>query len=462
MTMERAHPTREPIPQIDDLAQAESGSPFTPHDADDVAEMLAAIDVDDVEELFDIPDPVRYDGSFGIEGESEQGVRRRLERTLDANADVTEFLGRGHYAHYVPSVVDSLSLRSEFITSYTQYQPEISQGFLQVLFEFQSLVTELTGMDVANCSMYDAATALGEAATLADRVRAADGSTILVPDYLRAERRAVLENYTDGAGLSICEFPTENGMVDPDALETALDEDVLLVYVETPTTDGVIEEHLGAVGSILEDRETLFCLGSDLLALSLLENPATVGADVVVGNAGVLGLPNAFGMGIGLFACREEFLRQVPGRLVGASEDADGDRTYTLTLQTREQHIRRERATSNICSNQAWVALRTAIHATYLGPEGLTDLADRCTRLPARLAAELDEVPGVSAPANDAYHFREFTAEIDGDAEAVVSELADRGFAVHQRGEDAIQVCVTEANEAHVDDFLEQVREVMA
>ncbi len=424
--------------------------------------MLAAIGADDVEELFDVPEPVRYDGSFGIEGRSERAVRRRLDRTLDANADVVEFLGRGHYSHYVPSVVDSLSLRSEFITSYTQYQPEVSQGFLQVLFEFQSLVTELTGMDVANCSMYDAATALGEAATLADRVRAADGSTILVPDYLRAERRAVLENYADGPGLEIREFPTANGMVDPDALESALGEDVLLVYVENPTTDGVIEEHLDEIGSILEDRETLFCLGSDLLALSLLQNPADVGADVVVGNAGVLGLPNVYGMGIGLFACREEFLRQVPGRLVGASEDADGDRTYTLTLQTREQHIRRERATSNICSNQAWVALRTAIHAAYLGPEGLTALADRCTRLPARLAAELDAIPGVSAPANDAYHFREFTAEIDGDAEAVVSELADRGFAVHRRGDDAIQVCVTETNEEHAAELLETVREVMA
>ncbi|SDX75783.1 aminomethyl-transferring glycine dehydrogenase subunit GcvPA [Halopenitus persicus] len=462
--MNQTHPTRETDLSFDesDAAQAESGSPFTPHDAEDVTEMLAAIGADDVEELFDVPEPVRYDGSFGIEGRSERAVRRRLDRTLDANADVVEFLGRGHYSHYVPSVVDSLSLRSEFITSYTQYQPEVSQGFLQVLFEFQSLVTELTGMDVANCSMYDAATALGEAATLADRVRAADGSTILVPDYLRAERRAVLENYADGPGLEIREFPTANGMVDPDALESALGEDVLLVYVENPTTDGVIEEHLDEIGSILEDRETLFCLGSDLLALSLLQNPADVGADVVVGNAGVLGLPNVYGMGIGLFACREEFLRQVPGRLVGASEDADGDRTYTLTLQTREQHIRRERATSNICSNQAWVALRTAIHAAYLGPEGLTALADRCTRLPARLAAELDAIPGVSAPANDAYHFREFTAEIDGDAEAVVSELADRGFAVHRRGDDAIQVCVTETNEEHAAELLETVREVMA
>lgn len=458
--MKQTQPARDPRVSIGD--QAEQGSPFTPHDENDVDEMLAAIGTDHIEDLFDIPDPVRFDGSFGIEGQSERAVTQRLQRTLDTNADVAEFLGRGHYSHYVPSVVDSLSLRSEFITSYTQYQPEISQGFLQVLFEFQSLVTELTGMDVANCSMYDAATALGEAATLADRVRAVDGSVILVPDYLRPERRAVLENYTDGSDLSIREFPTENGMADPETLESSLDESVLLVYLENPTTEGVIEEHLTEVGSILDDRDALFCLGSDLLALSLLQDPAEVGADVVIGNAGVLGLPNAFGMSIGLFACRDEFLRQVPGRLVGTSTDSAGDRTYTLTLQTREQHIRRERATSNICSNQAWVALRTAIHATYLGPDGLSSLADRCTRLPARLAAELDRIDGVSAPANDAYHFREFTAEIDGDAETVVSKLADRGFAVHQHGDHTIQVCVTETNEELADEFVEHVQEVMA
>lgn len=437
------------------------GSPFTPHDEADVRLMLDAVGATDVEELFDIPDSVRFDGEFGIEGSSEQAVKQRLHRVLETNADVTEFLGRGHYSHYVPSVVDHLSLRSEFITSYTQYQPEVSQGFLQVLFEFQSLVSELTGMDVANCSMYDAATALGEAATLADRVREADGSVILVPDYLRSERRAVLENYTNGSDLSIRELPTEGGMVRPDTLRSCLDDDVLLVYVENPTSEGVIEEHLTEIGSMVNEERSLLCIGSDLVALSLLQNPGQFGADIVVGNAGVLGLPNVYGMSIGIFACREDFLRQIPGRLVGASRDSAGDRTYTLTLQTREQHIRRERATSNICSNQAWVALRTAIHATYLGPDGLTELADRCTRLPARVASELDEIDGVSAPVNDAYHFREFTVAVERDAGEVVSELVSEGFAVHERDDQTLQICVTETNEHRIDDFIESFREVM-
>lgn len=437
------------------------GSPFTPHDEDDVRRMLDAIGATDIEDLFDIPDSVRFDGEFGIEGLSEQAVKQRLRRVLGKNADVTEFLGRGHYSHYVPSVVDHLSLRSEFITSYTQYQPEVSQGFLQVLFEFQSLVAELTGMDVANCSMYDAATALGEAATLADRVREADGSVVLVPEYLRSERRDVLENYTDGSGLSIRELPTEGGMVQPETLRAFLDDDVLLVYVENPTAEGAIEEHLTEIGSIVNEESSLLCIGSDLIALSLLQNPGQVGADIVVGKAGVLGLPNVYGMGIGIFACRDDFLRQTPGRLVGASRDSVGDRAYTLTLQTREQHIRRERATSNICSNQAWVALRTAIHATYLGPDGLATLADQCTRLPARVASELDQIEGVSAPVNDAYHFREFTAEVERDAGEVVSELASEGFAVHERDAQRLQICVTETNEHRIDDFIESFREVM-
>ncbi|SEP01016.1 glycine dehydrogenase (decarboxylating) alpha subunit [Halogranum amylolyticum] len=436
-------------------------SPFTPHDEDDISRMLTAIGVTDIEELFDIPSSVRFEGEFGIEGLSEQAVKQRLQRILGNNADVTEFLGRGHYSHYVPSVVDHLSLRSEFITSYTQYQPEVSQGFLQVLFEFQSLVTELTGMDVANCSMYDAATALGEAATLADRVRDADGSTILVPDYLRSERRDVLENYTAGSELSIRELPTEGGMVRPGTLRSYLDDDTLLVYVENPTSEGVIEEHLTEIGSILDGEDSLLCIGSDLVALSLLQSPGQIGADIVVGSAGTLGLPSVYGMGIGIFACRDDFLRQMPGRLVGASRDSAGDRAYTLTLQTREQHIRRERATSNICSNQAWVALRSAIHATCLGPDGLASLADECTRLPARVASELDQIEGISAPVNDAYHFREFTAAIEDDATDVVSNMVEEGFAIHELDEETVQICVTETNEHRTDDLIEGFREVM-
>jgi glycine dehydrogenase subunit 1 len=446
---------------VDGMNAAPEGSPYAASSPAEVAAMLDEVGVDSVEDLFDIPETVRFEGTFDVEAASEQAVRRRLEETLATNDDLTEFLGRGRYAHYVPSVVDTLSLRSEFITSYTQYQPEVAQGFLQVLFEYQSMLVELTGLGVANCSMYDAATALGEAALLADRVRSVDGSRVLVPDYLREERRDVLENYVSGTALSVATFPTADGQVDPAALDDALSGDAVMVYAENPTVEGVVEEHLDRVGELADAYGALFCLGSDPVALSLLQSPAAVGADVVVGDASVLGVGPAYGTSLGMFACAEEFLRQVPGRLVGCSEDSDGARVYTLTLQTREQHIRRERATSNICTNQAWVALRTAIHAASLGPSGLVGLAERCHRLSERVASELDDVAGVSAPVHDGFHFREFVVRVDRDAAALAADLREAGFAVHVRGEDEIQVCVTDANEHRADDLVRSVAEVM-
>jgi len=438
-----------------------TGSPFAPNSGETVEAMLEVIGADDIEELFDIPESVRFDGSLGIESTSEHALTRQLAATLDSNASLTEFLGRGHYSHQVPSVVDHLSLRSEFLTSYTQYQPEVSQGFLQALFEYQSMLVELTGLGVANCSMYDAATALGEAATLATRVRQVDGSQVLVPDYTRSEHLDVLENYVAGTDLVVESFETRDGMVDPAILEDQLSDDTVMVYAENPTVEGVIQESLSDIGALADEYGALFCLGSDPVALSLLERPADVGADIVVGEASVLGLPAAHGMGLGLFACREEFLRQVPGRLVGASEDEAGTRAYTLTLQTREQHIRRERATSNICTNQAWVALRTAIHAAWLGPEGLLSLAERCHRNAEKLAVELDRIEGVSAPVHDCLHFRECQASFEADALEVATSLRDRGFAVHALDEDRLQICVTDTNEHERENLLQAITEVV-
>ncbi|WP_459194620.1 aminomethyl-transferring glycine dehydrogenase subunit GcvPA [Halosimplex sp. J119] len=436
------------------------GSPYAPHDAADTEAMLAAVGADSEEDLFDIPEPVRFDGEFGIEAREERTVRRQVQRTLGRNDDLTEFMGRGHYDHYVPALVDDLASRQEFLTSYTQYQPEVAQGFLQALFEYQSMLVELTGLDVANCSMYDAASALGEAATLSQRVRSVSGDRVLVPDQLREGKRAVLEQYAAGPDLSVESYPTEAGNVDVDGLADALDGDAAMVYAENPTVSGAIEESLGAVGDLADEHDALFVVGSDPVALALLERPADVGADVVVGEASSLGLGTAYGTGMGIFATREEHLRQVPGRLVGVSEDATDRRAFTLTLQTREQHIRKERATSNICTNQALLALRAAIHAATLGPDGLVDLAEDCVRLAEDLANRLDDVSGVKAPVHDRYHFREFQARTDQPAEAVASDLEAEGFAVHVVGDHRIQVCVTDANEPAIDRFVEAVEEV--
>jgi glycine dehydrogenase subunit 1 len=438
----------------------ETGSPFAPHTEAETAAMLEAVGVDDETELFDIPADVRFDGEFGIDERSEREVREEVAALLDRNDDLVEFLGRGHHAHYVPSVVDNLSLRQEFLTSYTQYQPEVTQGFLQALFEYQSLLVELTGLDVANCSMYDAATALGEAATLTSRVRQADGHRVLVPELLRAGKRETLANYVAGTDLTVESYPMDDANVDVDALAELVDDDVAMVYAETPTVRGTVEEQLEDVAALAHDAGGLFVLGSDPVALSLLAEPASVGADVVVGDAAALGLPTSYGMGLGLFACREEFLRQVPGRLVGAGEDEAGRRAYTLTLQTREQHIRKERATSNICTNQAWVALRTAIHAFSLGPEGLVELAGDSVERAEALAGRLDEVDGVAAPVHDRHHFREFVARTDRPAEAVVDDLAGAGYAAHAVGDHEVQVCITEVNADAVDGFVAALEEV--
>ena len=435
------------------------GTPFAPHTAETTAEMLDAVGVDEEAELFDIPGSVAFDGEFGIPARSEREVIGDLRDTFARNDDLTEFLGRGHYGHYVPALVDDLSSRSEFLTSYTQYQPEITQGFLQALFEYQSMLVELTGLPVANCSMYDAATALAEAALLADRVRSTTGETVLVPEDLRDGKRSTLDNYVDGSPLSVATYPYDDGIVDLDALGDRVDDDVCYVYAENPTVTGAIEENLAAVGEIAADNDALFCVGSDVVALGLLREPASVGADVVVGEAGALGLPTAYGMGLGLFACREEYLRQVPGRLVGASEDAAGMRAYTLTLQTREQHIRKERATSNICTNQAWVALRTAMHVATLGASGLADLAEDCVVNARDLAADLDDLGGVTAPLHDRHHFREFAVGVDG-APGVAEGLRERGYAVHVLDDETLQVCVTDLNAGETDGLVAAFAEV--
>ncbi len=436
-----------------------NGSPFAPHTAADRRAMLDSVGVDTEADLFDIPETVAFDGEFAIPARSEQEIRAELRQQFARNQNLTEFLGRGHYSHYIPSIVGHLSDRAEYLTSYTQYQPEITQGFLQVLFEYQSMLVELTGLPVANCSMYDAATGLAEAALLADRVRQTSGETILVPEFLRTGKRSVLENYVAGAGLSVESYSMADGTVDTATLAETAGDSTVMIYVENPTVRGTIEEGLSEIGEIAADNEALFCLGSDLVALSLLQEPASVGADVVVGEADVLGLPTSYGMGLGIFATRETFLRQVPGRLVGVSEDADDRRAYTLTLQTREQHIRKERATSNICTNQAWVALRTAMHIASLGPDGLVELAADCVRDAADLAARIDALDGYQAPIYDRHHFREFVVRSDQPAKAVADALEADGFAVHVIDDHLLQLCVTETNRQFVDQLVAALQE---
>jgi glycine dehydrogenase subunit 1 len=424
--------------------------------------MLESIGADDVEDLFDVPETVRYDGELGIEARDEPTIKQEIASILDRNEEMVELLGRGNYDHYVPSVVDQLSGRSEFLTSYTQYQAEVTQGFLQALFEFQSMLRELTGLDVVNCSMYDAASAIGEAATLASRIRETSGDRVLLPDIIQDNRRDVIENYVAGPEMPVDTYPTDDGNVDVDGLRSKMDEDVVMVYVESPTARGTIEEGLDEVGALTDEFDAMFTLGSDPVALAMLEEPTAAGVDTVVGEAGVLGLPTSFGMGTGLFATKKDYVRQVPGRLVGVSEDSNDKRSFTLTLQTREQHIRRERATSNICTNQAWVALRIAMHMALVGPSGLLDLATESVKRATDLAERVDDIDGIEAPIHDRHHFREFVARTEAPAGRIAEELADDGFAVHVLGEDELQFCVTGVSDEELDEFVSTLTEVSA
>ncbi|MFQ3294935.1 MAG: glycine dehydrogenase subunit 1 [Halobacteriales archaeon] len=439
-----------------------SGSPFTPHSPEETEAMLESIGADDVEDLFDVPETVRYDGELGIEARDEPTIKQEIASILDRNEEMVELLGRGNYDHYVPSVVDQLSGRSEFLTSYTQYQAEVTQGFLQALFEFQSMLRELTGLDVVNCSMYDAASAIGEAATLASRIRETSGDRVLLPDIIQDNRRDVIENYVAGPEMPVDTYPTDDGNVDVDGLRSKMDEDVVMVYVESPTARGTIEEGLDEVGALTDEFDAMFTLGSDPVALAMLEEPTAAGVDTVVGEAGVLGLPTSFGMGTGLFATKKDYVRQVPGRLVGVSEDSNDKRSFTLTLQTREQHIRRERATSNICTNQAWVALRIAMHMALVGPSGLLDLATESVKRATDLAERVDDIDGIEAPIHDRHHFREFVARTEAPAGRIAEELADDGFAVHVLGEDELQFCVTGVSDEELDEFVSTLTEVSA
>jgi glycine dehydrogenase subunit 1 len=437
------------------------GSPYAPQDSADREAICATLGIDSPSELFDIPSPVTFDGSLELPARSEAETRRHVGELLDQNEDVERYLGRGHYDQYVPAVVDDLAGRSEFLTSYTQYQPEVAQGFLQALFEYQSMLVELTGLEVANCSMYDGATALGEAVTLSQRAREVSGQTVLLPAHLREDTRSVVENYAAGADVTVETYPMDDGAVDIDALEGIMDSDVAMVYAANPTIRGVIQPQLGAVGERTEDHDALFCLGSDPVALALLESPASLGADIVVGEASTLGNGTAYGMGLGLFVTREAYLRQVPGRLVGAGEAADGRRAYTLTLQTREQHIRRERATSNICTNQAWVALRVAMHAALLGPDGLVSKATACVQRARELADRINALDGITAPVHDRHHFREFVARTASNAFGLKEMLASRGVAVHALDENHLQICVTQHSPSSHDAFIAALREVI-
>lgn len=351
---------------------------YLPMTEQDQKEMLSSIGVETVDELFsDIPESVRFKGEYKIKpAKSESALMTELSNLASKNADLkryTSFLGAGVYDHYQPIIVDHVISRSEFYTAYTPYQPEISQGELQAIFEFQTMICELTGMDVANSSMYDGATALAEAAMLA--AGQTRRNKILLSRAVHPEARDVVKTYAKGQRVEVVEIPYKDGVTDIASLKELISDDVAGVIVQYPNFFGRIEP-LKEMEEIIHSAKSMFIVSSNPLALGALTPPGELGADIVTGDAQPFGIPTSFGgPHCGYFAVTNKLLRKVPGRLVGQTVDEDGKRGFVLTLQAREQHIRREKATSNICSNQALMALAASVAMTALGKKGTKDMA---------------------------------------------------------------------------------------
>jgi len=398
---------------------------FVPHSDADRRDMLAKIGVSSIRELYgDVPDSLVRDGLPDMpDAASEWEAIREIQALADGNQSLVCFAGAGQYDHFVPAAVDHLVRRSEFYTAYTPYQPEVSQGTLQVIYEFQTMVCELTGMDVANASMYDGPSAAAEAAVMARAVTRRD--RVLAAASLHPHYRKVTETYLHGQGSELQTVPiTDRGLVDREALSGALGDDVACVIVQYPNFFGVIEE-LEPLAEIVAAAGALLVVAADPVALALIRPPGECGADIVVAEGQPFGNPLSFGGPVvGLFAAKQKYVRKMPGRIVGATEDVEGRRGYVLTLQTREQQIRRDKATSNICTNQGLNALAATIHLSLLGRDGLRKVAEVSARNAHYARAQLEELPGVELLYPQSPFVREFAIRTEENSRAIL----ERGF----------------------------------
>jgi len=385
--------------------------------------MMREIGIESIDELYlDIPGKYFLKKPLNLpKGLSEFEVKRHIENLLSKNktcADMPVFLGAGCWPHYVPAAVGEIVRRSEFLTAYTPYQAEVSQGMLQALFEYQSMICELTAMDVANCSMYDWASALGEAARMAARIT--KRSEILVPKIIHPERKATLHVYAEPAGLSVreVEYNRETGQLSLNDLENKISRETAAVYIENPSYLGFIETQVEEISQTAHAHGALFIVGVDPTSLGILKPPGEYGADIVVGEGQPLGNPmNYGGPLLGIFACRDDpnMIRQMPGRIIGLTTTVDGSRHgYCMALQTREQHIRRERATSNICSNEALCAVAAAVYLALLGPNGLRELGETIMYKANYAMRLLSKIEGLKVPVFKTAHFKEFTVNFEG------------------------------------------------
>ncbi|MCX7110367.1 MAG: aminomethyl-transferring glycine dehydrogenase subunit GcvPA [Proteobacteria bacterium] len=433
--------------------------------------MLERIGVNSVDDLFvDVPAAARLPGPLPAlpkhlaEFEVERIIGGLAAKNLSAGA-CPSFLGAGAYRHHVPASVDQLLLRGEFLTSYTPYQPEVSQGTLQSLFEFQTQVALLTGMEVANASMYDGATACAEAVMMANRITRRGRA--LVSGGLHPHYREVIQTMADSTGFAVQALPPTISPVEE--IAENIDQETACVVVQNPDFFGRLHDFTALAEICQSNGALLVVVVSEVVSLGLIKPPGAMGADIVVAEG--QGIGNALGFGgphVGLFACKEKYVRQMPGRLCGQTVDADGRRGYVLTLSTREQHIRREKATSNICTNSGLCALAFTIHLSLLGEEGLTRLAELNHALASNFADRITQVPGCRV-LNESF-FNEFTVELPFPAAALVDKMAkvpilagvpvSRLYPDNPELENLLLVAVTELNQIQeMETFVQLLKE---
>jgi glycine dehydrogenase subunit 1 len=445
---------------------------YIPNSPDERQEMLREVGLDSAEQLFDsIPADLRLRELLKTPAAiSEIELLAGFEALAARNtaARRPNFLGAGAYSHYTPTVVDHLIQRSEFFTAYTPYQPEISQGTLQAIFEFQTLVCQLTGMDVANASMYDGATGLAEAVLMAERVTRRTkviASSAVHPEYLE-----VVGTYVQHAGIELqhLDFDAASAQTKANALE-ALDDKTAALVIQSPNFFGSIEDVQSLADKAHAVGALLVVVIAESASFGLLRSPGSCGADIVVAEGQSLGVPLSFGGPyLGLFATRDKYARQMPGRLVGEAVDKQGRRGFVLTLATREQHIRREKATSNICTNEGLIALAATIYMETMGRRGLQEVAHQCAQKAAYTARRIGELEGFSLPYT-APRFNEFVVRTPVEATGLLSRLAQEknitgGLALSRFFPDQpndILVCVTETNSrAEIEALVDGLREL--
>ncbi len=418
---------------------------FFPHTEDDLLAMLEKAGVKSLDGLYaQIPESIRFRGDYKLPSEmSEMEVRQLFERLGSQNKQLTCFAGYGVYDHYTPSAIPSLLQRSEFLTSYTPYQAEISQGTLHYIFEYQSMMAELTGMDISNASMYDGTTATAEAMMMA--VAAGKKvNKVLVSETLNADTRKVLDTYALHQGIELVTVAEESGVTSRENLEAQLTEGgVAGVIVQQPNAYGIIEDFTG-FAEMCHGNKALFIVNSVAADLAVLKTPGEWGADIAVGDGQSLGIPMQWGGPyVGYMCCTEKLIRKMPGRIVGKTVDNRGQRAFVLTLQAREQHIRRQKATSNICSNQSLMALWVTVYMSLMGKQGLKEAAELSYAGAHYLCDGLLKT-GRFQLVYDKPFFNEFYVEYDGDADTLYQRFIDAGFLGGVRIGNGILFAVTE------------------